>query len=140
MARLLLDTSVLIAAERRQLSPDVISQADIEARLSVSVITVSELLHGFHRARTRSQRLSRGRFLTALLSELEILPFDLFVAQEHARIWADLAERGAIVGAHDLIIAATALAHGAPVMTLNDKEFRRVKGLDVRAVRVRESS
>ena len=53
---------------------------------------------------------------------------------------ADLAERGAIVGAHDLIIAATALAHGAPVMTLNDKEFRRVKGLDVRAVRVRESS
>ncbi len=128
---LLLDTSVLIATERGQLSPDALSKVQPGARLSVSVITVSELLHGVHRAKTRWQRQSRQRFLTALLAELEILSFDLSVAREHARIWAELAERGENIGPYDLIIAASALSHGAALATLNYREFRKVKGLRV---------
>ncbi len=134
------DTSVLLVAEGGQLPPDMISKPNAEARLSMSAITVSELLHGFHCAKTRSQRLSRERFLTALLAELEILPFDLLAAREHARIWADLAERGEIIGPYEPIIAATALAYRAPVATLDDSEFRKVRGLKVRALRLRQPS
>jgi len=64
-----------------------------------------------------------------------VLPFDLEVAREHAKIWADLTERGEMIGPYDLIIAATAVVHRAPLATLNYREFQKVRGLDVRAVR-----
>ncbi len=49
----------------------------------------------------------------------------------HSRIWSDLADRGAVIGAHDLVIAATALAHELPVVTRNPTHFERVEGLKV---------
>jgi tRNA(fMet)-specific endonuclease VapC len=51
------------------------------------------------------------------------------VARVHAELWADLAGRGRVIGAHDLWIAATAVAHGMPLATGNAGEFRRVRGL-----------
>ncbi len=132
---MLLDTSVLIALERGQLSATAIGETEPGARLSISVITVSELLHGFHRARTASQRRVRERFLEALFAGFVILPFDLAAAREHARVWADMAQSGEAIGPHDLIIAATALAHQIPVGTLNYREFQRVRGLKVYPLR-----
>jgi tRNA(fMet)-specific endonuclease VapC len=60
-----------------------------------------------------------------------ILPFDLEIARVHSRIWADLASRGEVIGAHDLLIAATALFHQHAVATGNVREFGRVESLDV---------
>ena len=134
---LLVDTSVLVALERGTVPPEALAKAQPGARMAISTITVSELLHGWHRARTPSQRHSRERFLTALFSQLEILPFDLPVARTHARVWAALAERGEMIGAHDLMIAATALAYQVPLVTLNDREFRKVNGLLVVPLRAR---
>lgn len=51
----------------------------------------------------------------------------------HAEVWADLERRGQPVGAHDLWIAATALAHGFAVATRNRRDFVRVRGLRVLA-------
>ena len=132
---LLVDTSVLVEAERGRLPPNALQSIAPGARLAVSIITVSELLHGCFRARTKSRRLAREKFLNSILGEFEILPFDLAVAREHGRIWAELAERGEIIGPYDLIIAATALAHRVPLATLNDREFRKVKGLEVHSLR-----
>ena len=101
----------------------------------MSVITVAELLQGQHRPRTDRQRRSGGSFISDALARLTLLSVDLAVAHAHARVWADLAGRGEIIGPYDLIIAATALAHGAALATLNFREFQRVEGLDVRAVR-----
>ena len=53
------------------------------------------------------------------------------MARIHAEIWTDLAEQGHVVAAHDLWIAATAIAHGMGVATRNVEEFRRVSGLRV---------
>jgi tRNA(fMet)-specific endonuclease VapC len=131
---LVVDTSVLVATERGGLPLDTLHRIQPGARPGVSAITVSELLHGYHRARPESRRLSRERFIVALLSELEVLPLDLAVAREHARIWADLAERGEIIGPYDLIIAATAAAHKSPLATLNFREFQKVEGLEVLAL------
>lgn len=131
---LVVDTSVLVATERGDLPLDTLHRIKPGARLSVSAITVAELLHGYYRARPKSRRLSRGKFIRALLAELEVLPLDLAVAGEQARIWADLAKRGELIGPYDLIIAATALAHRLPLATLNEREFRKVKDLEVLAL------
>jgi predicted nucleic acid-binding protein len=132
---LVVDTSVLVATEREELPLDVLHKVQPGARLAVSAITVAELLHGYHRARPKSRKLRRERFITGLLAELEVIPLDLRVARELARIWADLAERGEMIGPYDLIIAAAALAYRFPLATLNDSEFRKVKGLEVRPLR-----
>jgi predicted nucleic acid-binding protein len=53
------------------------------------------------------------------------------VARVHTVLWAPLAAKGQLIGAHDLWIAATALAHGMGLATGNADEFRRVPGLRV---------
>ena len=69
--------------------------------------------------------------MEALLSAIPVLPFDLAVARTHAAVAAELARQGSVVGAHDLIIAATAITHGFGVLTGNVVDFSRVPGLDV---------
>jgi tRNA(fMet)-specific endonuclease VapC len=66
-----------------------------------------------------------------LLAELHAIPITERVARAHADAWAQLAQRGELIGAHDLWIAATALAHGLAVFTGNVNEFRRIPGLRV---------
>jgi tRNA(fMet)-specific endonuclease VapC len=94
------------------------------------VITVSELLHGVHRA-AGSRRTRRQAFVERLLAEVEAVPITEPVARVHASIWARLVSRGMNVGAHDLWIGATAIAHGLGVATRNAQDFGRVRGLRV---------
>lgn len=96
----------------------------------ISVITASELLHGVHRA-SGARRARRRAFVEHVLAALEPVPITEPIARVHAEVWSGLSRRGVTVGAHDLWIAATALAHGYGVATLNASEFRRVPGLRV---------
>jgi tRNA(fMet)-specific endonuclease VapC len=73
-------------------------------------------------------------FVEGVLARLEPIPIGPEVARIHAEVWARLEVDGAIVGAHDLWIAATALAHDLTVMTSNVREFERVPGLSILAV------
>jgi predicted nucleic acid-binding protein len=54
------------------------------------------------------------------------------VAEMHARIWAELAASGQRIGAHDFMIAATALVYQYTLLTDNVREFSRIPGLEVR--------
>lgn len=101
-----------------------------DAPFFLSVITVSELLHGVHRAQDRTQRARRSVFVEAIIERFPRLPIDLPTARIHAEVWSDLARHGTPVGPHDLWIAATALAHGLTLATLNVREFARVPGLE----------
>ena len=124
---LLIDTDVLIDLERASGTPeDVLFLRDEDC--AISVITVSELLHGARRA-TGSWRRRRLAFVEHLLATLRPVPITEAVARVHADIWSDLAEKGEVIGAHDLWIAATALAHGFGLATRNTAEFGRVAGL-----------
>lgn len=67
-----------------------------------------------------------------MLDTVPVVAFDLDVARVHARVRARLLARGERIGAHDLIIAATALCRGLGVMTHNTREFARVEGLVLR--------
>ena len=60
------------------------------------------------------------------------MEFDLRVALIHAQLWVELASAGQLIGAHDLMIAATAVAHGYAVLTDNLRDFNRVPGLEIR--------
>jgi len=128
---LLIDSSALVAAERGRLRlQDVLTGSEDES-VAISVITASEMLHGIQRARTVEQASKRQQFVSFILDLFPIIPIDLEVAQIHARIWAELQVRGEMIGTHDLLIAASALAFGYKVMTLNVDEFSRVAGLQV---------
>ncbi len=125
------DSSVIIASERGQLSMDELRERLAADSVAFAAITASELLHGVHRAETTARRQRRHDFVERLLNRVPILPFDLDVARRHAALWADLARAGSPIGAHDLIIAATALTYQLTVATRNVREFGRVEGLSV---------
>lgn len=126
---LVMDTSVLVAAERGRF--DLEGFLDGEASgmpVYVAAITASELLHGVHRAKGQ-RRKKRENFVEDVLADLAILPFDLNSARRHAQARADLERRGKLLGPHDLIIAAICLALHHEIATLNTTEFDRVPGL-----------
>lgn len=124
-----LDTSVLVAAERRAVRFEALLESLGEESVAVAAITASELLHGCHRASDPGMRARRAAFVDALLDALPVLPFGLPEARRHAELWAELARTGSAIGPHDLLIAATALAQGHALATINQREFSRVPGL-----------
>jgi predicted nucleic acid-binding protein len=126
-----IDSSVLIAAERGKLDLECVLRDYGDEPVAIAAITASELLHGIHRAVEPTQRNRREAFVERLLADLPLIPFDLVVARVHARLSAELAAKGSPVGAHDLLIAATALAIGYDVATRDERSFPKIPGLNV---------
>jgi tRNA(fMet)-specific endonuclease VapC len=126
-----IDASVLIRHERsgEEIGERLVGREDEES--FISVVAASELLHGVRRAATEAIRVRRSAFVEGLLQRYPILGIDLATARVHARIWASLAAAGTPVGAHDLWIAASCLAHGFSLVTLNVRELERVPGLRI---------
>jgi tRNA(fMet)-specific endonuclease VapC len=136
----LVDTSVLIDVERRPrqsgaafgplLVTTLQAVVSVDEEIAISAVTASDLLHGIHRA-TSPHRSRREAFVEAILEALPTIPFDLRAARAHARIWADLAATGSDIGAHDRLIAATALSLGWTVTTSNARHFAAITGLRI---------
>lgn len=97
--------------------------------VALAAITASELLHGVHRADSELRRGRRESFVNLILRSVPILPFNLEIARIHSRLWADLEQRGTIIGSHDILIAATALAHDLTLVTSNVRHFGRIESL-----------
>lgn len=125
----LIDSSILIAWERGQLDLGTRLSEHADEEFAISAITASELLHGVHRATTATRRNQREAFVEGLMARLPIFSFDLVAARIHARLGAELAQSGTPVGAHDLVIAATALARGFGIATRDERSFPRIPGL-----------
>lgn len=129
---LLIDSSVFISLERHKGTLRMLaSVARGEEPIAMAAITASELLAGALRADSPQRRDRRLAFVEALFEEIPVLPFDLVAARVHARIWMQLASAGKLIGNHDLLIAATVVAHGSSILTENIREFARIPGLDV---------
>ncbi len=126
---LILDTCILIRAEKsNSINFD---QWESYGEVYISSITVSELLIGVHRADNEARRLKRAAFVESIINEIPCLDFTAEVARMHAEIYASLARQGQLIGAHDLIIGATALSQGHALLTANHQEFNRIPGLKV---------
>jgi tRNA(fMet)-specific endonuclease VapC len=127
---LMVDTNVFIGFEKSG-NPIDLSAWDNSQKVFISVVIVSELLMGVHRANTEERRRRRSAFVEAVISGVGVLDFTVPAARIHAEIHAELAKKGQMIGAHDLIIAATARYHDLSVLTDNVEEFSRVPGLRV---------
>lgn len=118
----LLDTSVFIASKTgRPLDVKRLPQA-----LAVSAVTIAELHVGVLAAGDVDIRAQRLTTLEAV-ADIEMLPVDAAVAASWALLRVHLAETGRRLNVNDLWIAATALAHGIPVVTQDD-DFEPIDG------------
>lgn len=126
---IVLDSSVLIAVGRGELTLEAISQQFRGMDLAISALTAAELLHGVHRAVKKLQRARRESFVESMIALYPILPYDLSAARVHARLWAQLAESGIGIASHDLLIAASALSVDGAVVTRDRRSFPRIPGL-----------
>ncbi|MBI4304731.1 MAG: PIN domain-containing protein [Chloroflexi bacterium] len=130
----LIDTSIWIRLERDRKRPRDVRELIPGESFALAAITASEILVGVHKAKSPDQRIRRQRFVETILQIAPVEEFDLPVARVHAELAAELDENGIAIGSHDLLIAATARAKGYVVLTHNPREFKRVPGLEVRAV------
>ena len=132
---LILDSSVVIAAERRgdtveQLVERIVTATgDQEAALSA--IGLTELIHGLYRAKTPAMRLRRESFLNELLADLTVYPYTKEMAMLAGKIDGGQQSKGVVIPFGDLLIGATALFLGYSVLTVNLRDFRRIPGLSV---------
>lgn len=125
---ILIDSSVLIAADRGEIDLDAVMEGRADEAVAIAAITASELLHGVHRLKGAHRARSEA-LVERLLARLPVIAFDLAAARVHAALSADLRARGAVVGAHDLMIAATAVLLDYGVATRDLRSFPRIRGL-----------
>jgi tRNA(fMet)-specific endonuclease VapC len=127
---IMLDADVVIRGERGTFDLTSWLRSRENDRFEIAAITVAELWHGVERA-TGAHRVTRQRYLNAVLGAVPIIPYTEQTAYEHARIWAELEASGKMIGFYDLIVGATALERGSEVATFNKRHFARISGLGV---------
>jgi len=125
----ILDTSVLIEAERGNFDLEEFTKGREQEPFGLSVISVAELLHGVHRADTEMRRVKRSAYVEKAIDLFPIYPFGIQPARIYAQIWANLMKQGIQIGAHDLMIGSTALALGFSVASFNKRHFDKIEGL-----------
>ncbi|MDQ1655344.1 MAG: toxin FitB [Cryptosporangiaceae bacterium] len=115
MSRGVLDTSVLIATDI----------APIPGELAISVVSIAELQFGVLVAKSQETQALRLTRLSAIQRRFDPLPVDDTVADSYAHLAARVAQAGRQPRARvmDLLIAATAHAHGASVYTRNPDDL-----------------
>jgi predicted nucleic acid-binding protein len=132
---LILDSSVVIAAERRGhtilqiLEQLQTSHGDID--IGLSVVTIAELIHGVYRAKADADKQRRLTFVDRLCSDVPVYPVTVEMARMVGRIEGEQAAKGIAIPFADLVIGATALQLGFDVVTHNFRHFQRNPSLKV---------
>jgi predicted nucleic acid-binding protein len=127
LSRAIADTSVFIAQESGR------KLGDLPEQIAVSVVTAAELELGVLRASNPTSRAIRLSTLSRVQATYALLPVDPEVASCFARIASSELSKGRRLRRHDTWIAATAMRHGAAVIT-QDKDFSSFE--DVAVLRV----
>jgi tRNA(fMet)-specific endonuclease VapC len=125
----LLDTDILSAIMRRQPQATTRGRAYLlqHRRFTFSVVTRYEVLRGLlAKAAVRQQQA-----FAQLCAVSTLLPLTDEIARQAAAVYADLHGRGELIGDADILIAATALAHGLAIATNNEAHFGRVAFLTI---------
>jgi predicted nucleic acid-binding protein len=132
---LILDSSVLIAAERkgsnaRQVLSEIAGRAAGQD-VAFSVVTLIELAHGAARADTAERKTMRRQFLLELTTALPVHPVTVPIALRAGQIDGESTAKGVRIALSDLLIGVTALELGYRVATANVRHFEMVPGLEI---------
>jgi tRNA(fMet)-specific endonuclease VapC len=125
----LLDTSICVELIRRE--PDHLFaklRSLLPGGAGVSSITLAELRYGA--AKSRDPAANR-LMLVQFLAPLRVSSFGRRAASVYGQVRADLERIGQPIGPLDTLIAAHALSLNLTLVTNNEREFRRVRGLRV---------
>ncbi|HJD61039.1 MAG TPA: PIN domain-containing protein [Rickettsia endosymbiont of Columbicola hoogstraali] len=123
-----IDTSILVDLEKSKLTYEILEDYQ---PCYISPITITELLIGVDRADNKNRRIKRLAFIEYILESLIVLPFKEEEARIYAKIIDNLYKKHITIDTNDLLIAATAITHNYPILTLNTKDFKRIHGLEV---------
>jgi tRNA(fMet)-specific endonuclease VapC len=129
MPTYLLDTNICIyfLKGRHPVLRERVLQTDPK-QICLSAVVEAELLFGLEKIKAPSSAYAA---LHKFLAQFASAPFDAKAASHYARVRASVEAAGTPIGPNDLIIAASALALSAVVVTNNVREFERVPGLQV---------
>jgi tRNA(fMet)-specific endonuclease VapC len=128
-ARFLLDTNICIHIRRRR-PPTVLARfQQLQAGEAVpSVITYGELVYGAEKSQFREQARKQ---LAELAGLLPIMALPSRAGEFYGSIRASLETKGEVIGNNDLWIAAHATAARLVLVTSDEREFRRIQGLEI---------
>ena len=101
---------------------------DDEDDVVIAAITAAELLVGVELS-SREEKQRRHNFVEGVFATIPIEPYDLETARTHASLLTYTRRSGRPRGAHDLLIAATALAHGRTVVSADPSGFEDLPGV-----------
>ena len=123
-SRGLLDTSVVI-------DHDVVDPASLPDESAIAAVTLAELAAGPHATGDGMERARRQDRLQWAVATWEPLPLDAEAARAYGRVFAATKATGRSSRARlaDLLIAATAAAHGLPLYTRNPGDFIGLDGI-----------
>ncbi len=129
MARYLLDTNICIYIRQKR-PPAVLKRFQKLAvgDAAISVITYGELMYGAEKSQNRQSAVMR---LQGLVSLLPVLSMPENAGAGYGAVRATLEAGGNMIGNNDLWIAAHALSAALILVTNNESEFKRVRGLTV---------
>lgn len=125
----LLDTTVLIDLLRTRNTIPFIEE-HLNDELLTSSICIFEVYCGIYRLEKSRINLSNNQF-HSLLESFRVVEFTQSHAQIAGEIQANLAMSGTLLEDMDILIAASAIAEGATLVTSNSKHFKRIKNLSV---------
>ncbi|MFH1983072.1 MAG: type II toxin-antitoxin system VapC family toxin [Pseudomonadota bacterium] len=129
-SRYLLDTNICIYIHRQKPEEVLLQFNKLKpGDAAISVITWGELIHGAEKSRHRKQVLLLLEEFTALIP---VLPLPENAGEKYGAIRAFLESKGTPIGNNDLWIAAHAKSEGMILVTNNEREFKRIPGLNVR--------
>ena len=123
-----MDTTFLIDADRAAETIEALVADDDD--VAIAAVTVAELRVGVELA-TGRRKVARRAFVDDVVDQIPVLSYDLAVAEAHARLLVAVRRRGVPRGAHDLIIAATAVSGGRSVLSADQRGFADLPGVVV---------
>ena len=132
---LVLDSSVLVFAERQDLSLSVLldrlQKQHSVTEIVLSAISVVELEHGIYRAQSPQQAAKRSSYLEAVFAAIPAEPFTREIGHIVAQVDAEARKGGLVIPFADLLIGGTALHFGYGLVTRNERHFRMIPNLPV---------
>ena len=126
MLKYLLDTNIVIYTMKNRPKQAKLRFQKHHGQMGISSVTLGEMVFGAEHSQQVERNLAD---IEAMVSRLEVLPFDSKAAYQFGQIRAELYRIGNPIGPYDMMIAGQARAYGLKLVTNNVKEFERVQGL-----------